>query len=128
VCNAGVRYFAENGIEMNRVITDKEYLMLHDGMSDNTEYKLICEQLLGFFNKIIQYTHQSTNHKSTDLATLIKKYVDDNYTKDLCLEKIAEELNVSVKYISKVFKVKLGINLSDYINNLRVTRIKKLLI
>lgn len=97
-------------------------------MSDNTEYKLICEQLLGFFNKIIQYTHQSTNHKSTDLATLIKKYVDDNYTKDLCLEKIAEELNVSVKYISKVFKVKLGINLSDYINNLRVTRIKKLLI
>lgn len=62
------------------------------------------------------------------LTANIIRYVQENFASDLYLERIAEEMGLSVKYISRVFKTKTGQNLSDYINQVRVEHVKDLLI
>ena len=74
-------------------------------------FSLLCEQLV----------KQENSNKSKDAAALIKKYIDDNYNDcELTLEKISEELSYSKKYISSVFKKSLSVNLSSYLNILRI--------
>ena len=74
-------------------------------------FSLLCEQLI----------KQENSNKSKDTAAVIKKYIDDHYNNcELTLEKISEELSYSKKYISSVFKKSLSINLSSYLNILRI--------
>lgn len=54
-------------------------------------------------------------------------YVNSNYTKDLTLEEVAYEVNVSPFYLSKLFKQKLNKNFIDYIADQRINKAKELL-
>lgn len=126
--NTAIRYIAEKGVEINEFILEHENNILGDKnilLSSNEEKR---EALLGFYKRIVENTISNKSKPKGDLASMIIEYVNKNYNKDLYLEKIAEEMGVSIKYISKVFKDKNGTNLSDYINTVRVAKIKELLI
>src|SRR5690606_27117503 len=53
--------------------------------------------------------------------------IEQNYKDDLYLEKIAIEMNLTAKYISRIFKEKTGINVTDYISMIRITKAKEML-
>jgi len=55
------------------------------------------------------------------------EYVERYYNKDISLEKVSSELGLSIHYVSKYFKEKMGMNFIDYLLELRVTKAKKLL-
>lgn len=63
------------------------------------------------------------NSLGRDILTLIQQ----NYTEDIKLSDIANELHMSEKYISRYFKQSFHINLSQYVSHLRITRAKHLL-
>lgn len=64
----------------------------------------------------------------SSLTDAIMEYVNQNYASDLYLERIAQKMGLSVKYISKVFKARTGRNLSDYINDVRMEHIRDMLL
>ncbi|TVY11171.1 helix-turn-helix domain-containing protein [Paenibacillus cremeus] len=66
-------------------------------------------------------------NKSDQLVGTIVQYIQTHYHQDLYLEKIADHLGVSSKYISKVFKEKTGTNLTDYISVTRINKAKEIL-
>lgn len=80
-----------------------------------------------FFNEIMFICSSASMQKSVDLVERIRNYVNERYSRDLCLEQIADDLMVSVKYVSRVFKQKMGVNLTDYIYDVRVNKAKELL-
>lgn len=55
------------------------------------------------------------------------EYIENNYSEDISLEKMASVCNVSSSYFSKLFKKEIGVNFSAYINNYRVDKAKDLL-
>jgi len=55
------------------------------------------------------------------------EYIDRYYNKDISLEKVSSELGLSIHYISKYFKEKMGMNFIDYLLELRVDKAKALL-
>ena len=57
---------------------------------------------------------------SHDLAKDIISYCYENYTNDISLQSIADDLHISRCYISRVFTRRLHIGFNDYINSLRV--------
>ena len=57
----------------------------------------------------------------------IKQYVDENYHRGISLGKLAEEFNVSTRYLSKLFLEQVGQHFSDYINGLKVRKAMELL-
>lgn len=58
----------------------------------------------------------------SNILKQVIKYCSQNYTQDVSLQKIADDIHVSKYYISHLFGKKLKVNFSDYINTLRVKR------
>ena len=60
-------------------------------------------------------------------AEKIKSYIDRNFTKDISLTSIAEAVNYSPAYVSKIFRQQYGASYTDYLNSKRVELAKQLL-
>ena len=55
------------------------------------------------------------------------RYINENFTREIDMEKLAEEYGISSRYIRKRFRQDVGMNSSQYINMLRVNKAKELL-
>ena len=66
-------------------------------------------------------TFDAKTHRSENAFFAVKKYVDDNFTNPaLSLCSIGKELLYSPKYISGLFKKKMNVGLTEYINTVRI--------
>lgn len=72
----------------------------------------------------------SHSHKELKnyLIENILKYIDENYAKPLSLEIVAEEFLISKGYLCRLFKNKMKINFVDYVNLIRIGKVKSLLL
>ena len=57
----------------------------------------------------------------------VRKHIDERYKEDISLENLAEIVHVSPSYLSKLFRKKTGINISTYLQKVRVEHAKMLL-
>ncbi len=62
------------------------------------------------------------------IAQRLKAYIDENYAQELSLDVLADALGLSAKYLSRVFKLIMGVNLSDYLAYVRMEKVKELLL
>lgn len=62
-----------------------------------------------------------------DYPKKVKGYIDSNYMRELRIEDIASSLNLSRKYLSRIFKEKYNISMQQYIVKKRMIEAKKLL-
>lgn len=83
----------------------------------------------GYINVIIgelieQYKLVSIN-KNNNIEIIVKilNYIDQNYSKDLTLENMANEFGYSKYYFSKLFNTYIKENLNNYINMVRVRNV-----
>lgn len=56
------------------------------------------------------------------------KHIDNNYEKKLTLETLSDIVHISPNYLSNLFKDNTGMNISDYIINIRLNKAKQLLL
>jgi YesN/AraC family two-component response regulator len=56
------------------------------------------------------------------------EYVNTNYMKRITLNDISEHVSFSVSYLSRMFKEEKGLNLTTYINEVRIRNAEKLLL
>lgn len=89
--------------ELNREIIMRGYLNAFFG------------ELLNMLPQHIYRTDDSLSMKA------IIQYCSQNFTRDLSLSVLEEELHLSKYYISHLFSSKLGIRFNDYINSLRIS-------
>ncbi len=118
----GMRYLAER----DETLQDTDQ---YQGLRADVELPGGMEakrQLLNrFYGELTEIQRIGTE---SNLTASIVSYVQEHYASDLYLERVAEGLGLSVKYISKVFKEKTGRNLSDYINEVRIQHVKDMLV
>lgn len=70
-------------------------------------------------NRILEFDEKQ--HKTGNAFLNIKKYIDDNFTDSaLSLTLISSHLKYNPKYISGLFKRKMGIGIVEYINTIRI--------
>ncbi|MBQ8410096.1 MAG: AraC family transcriptional regulator [Clostridia bacterium] len=83
---------------------------------------------LAMFSEILEMMpmRNSKPDENQALRTVVQ-YCSQNFTKDLSLAILEEELHLSKYYISHLFGDKLGIRFNDYINSLRVSESCRLL-
>ena len=61
------------------------------------------------------------------LVRQAQEYIQENFNKDLSLDALSKELDISPYYFSKLFKEETGSNFVEYLTNLRMSRAKELL-
>lgn len=90
----------------------------------DSEYKWILLKglLLTFFGDVIDHL-SLTDAKSVSSHALktVVNYCARNFSRDLSLGILEEELHISKYYISHLFSMKLKVRFNDYINSLRIT-------
>lgn len=84
--------------------------------------------IISRYNKILDTSNHQKCSNIDSIARVAKKYIDNNFTSsDFNISFLAEELNVSISYLSTTFKHNTGINLITYITEKRLNKSKELL-
>ncbi len=61
------------------------------------------------------------------LVVKAQTYIQENFQKDLSLDEVSRQLDLSPYYFSKLFKEETGCNFVEYVTELRITKAKELL-
>ncbi|QHQ62382.1 AraC family transcriptional regulator [Anaerocolumna sedimenticola] len=69
------------------------------------------------------------SHSQTEgqYCTDAKNFIEENYMKDFSISDVADSLNISYQYLSKIFKTQCGRSMSDYLNYIRIEKGKEYL-
>ena len=107
--------FSERWIENSTVVSD----VVREDTVINMEAELI--KLIAIFHKEI------TEGMEKDELTKIFRYVENNLDKKISLTDLAEAGHMSIPSMSKKFKERTGITITQYINTQRIKQVKLLL-
>lgn len=72
-----------------------------------------------------KYQNETFDKKNT--AVKMVEYVNNNYAKNITMQSLREEFNVSESTINRIFRIMCGTTFSHYINAKRLKAIKKML-
>jgi two-component system response regulator YesN len=82
----------------------------------------------GVVTKICRHINGKKESRNEALKVAIVDYINKNYNDEMIsLDRIAEEFNLSEKYLSRFFKQQIGMNYIDYLKSLRINYAKKML-
>ena len=65
--------------------------------------------------------------KSIKVIDSAKIYINKNYNKDISLDDVSREVNISPYYFSKLFKDETGEGFIEYLTNIRIEKAKGLI-
>ncbi|WP_062048901.1 response regulator [Bacillus sp. JCM 19034] len=122
-------FIAEDQIYRNNLNVSQ---VVHDKLSMfNPQMSL--EDLFNEFIKVYQHLFEN-NQKIKGLTGKfkldeVKEYIDVNYSHAACsLGQLSQQFYVSKEYLSKAFKKEFGINVTEYIMQLRMEKAKQLIV
>ncbi len=77
---------------------------------------------------LIQYLEQLNKRTSQEMIRKAAEMIETHYAQDLSLQWVADRLEISHSYLSRLFKEEMGENFVSYATRVRVERIKQLLV
>ena len=83
-----------------------------------------------FLSRISEACKNILNKKeerSTSIIEQAKRYIKENFSKDISLDDVSRMVNISPYYFSKIFKEEAGVNFIEYLTNIRIDKAKDLL-
>ncbi len=86
-----------------------------------------AEKVCQAANSVCRY-YQMNAYNLKDRIGEITSYIQENYALDIGLTEIADHFHSSPHYLSRVFKTEMGVNLSEYIAQLRISIAKRQLV
>jgi two-component system response regulator YesN len=94
--------------------------------------ELMGDQLIEFayqtFSNITSYVkHQNSIDYDNHIVRATREFLEQHYAEDVSLEDVAEQVNISPQYYSKLIKKTTGFNFIDWLSMLRVKKAKELL-
>ena len=83
-----------------------------------------------YIDKLTEACHDVKSRKenrSNGIIDRAKEYITLHYQKDISLDDVSREVDISPYYFSKLFKEATGENFIDYLTNMRIDKAKELL-
>ncbi len=108
------------------VIRDAIYNPHND--TDIEYYLLGCFNIIASYHRFATQSHRRSSSYKFDHIEKAIKYIKENYTTQIRVTDIANELYTSVNYLDNIFKEKLGVSPYAYITELRMSLAKSLLL
>lgn len=122
--------FAEHQLYLNGGITyhfsDREnYLSLVVNAEKNSDLRA---WFVGRFRDICRNMGKKKKEHENQLVVRAQTYIQKNFQRDLSLDEVSRQLDLSPYYFSKLFKEETGSNFVEYVTKLRIGRAKELLL
>ena len=91
-----------------------------------TTYREMIDFLLDYYQDIMPQIYEKVQNKDVAVILDIKKYLQENYMKDISLKELADMVCVSPSYFSTFFKNTTGENYKSYLIKIRLEEAIKL--
>lgn len=89
----------------------------------------IGDALKELAHRLCDEIEEASDARYKKIVTDIKLFVEKHYMRpDLSLELVASEVNLSRSYVGKLFKAHCHISFNDYLNGVRLTKAKEMLV
>ncbi|TJY44089.1 response regulator [Cohnella pontilimi] len=115
----------KNGRTLNALIGD-DYSLMMQGTRFRSA-KELKEWAFRGLERIREDADRETNHSRSSLIKQIQNFVEQNIHKDVSLQSISEHVFLHPVYVSKIYKLETGENLSDYMNRIRMEKAEYML-
>jgi len=79
------------------------------------------------FEETSAWIGERIENQSESAVEKAKKYMEENFSKDISLEDVSMKVDISSYYFSKLFKEETGSNFIEYLTQLRMEEAKRLL-
>ncbi|WP_028548394.1 helix-turn-helix domain-containing protein [Paenibacillus sp. UNC451MF] len=94
----------------------------YEGLEKN--YKSLGQ----IYHQVCSFVNDHKKSQNVQLLENIVSLLQEAFADpDICLDSVAEQMGISKGYLSQFFKEQMGINFSDYLEDLRMTLAKELL-
>jgi len=90
-------------------------------------YESLEQAILRDMQKLFEMIEQSGGDRSYWIVEKSKRYIDEHYTQELKASEVAAWLKITPSYFSYIFKQSTGKGFTEYLNELRIERAKRLL-
>lgn len=112
------RISKKNQLDLNKIIADKIspdqiFIQFHT-LPQLSEWFLDC--FSNMCNEILLQMPGDSNYVKSAIA-----YMNRDYSKPISLQSIADEIGISIGYLSTLFKNETGQGFTDYLNSLRIS-------
>lgn len=107
--------------------------MLQEMEAKEKHYGLACKNLLELLIVHLircsnaQFDVIASSRKINRECSLVKRYIDANYSEELCLESLASLVHLNKYYLAHAFAEAYGISPMHYLNGKRIENCKELL-
>ena len=102
----------------------RDYLDTIMGMQDYGDIRAWFIEKMRF---ICCRIRDKNEERSESLVERARAYMQENYSREISLDDISKEVNISPYYFSKIFKDESGENFTEYLTNIRINKAKELL-
>ncbi|NUU76051.1 AraC family transcriptional regulator [Paenibacillus xylanilyticus] len=85
------------------------------------------EWLIHLVTEFVTHMEKRSEVRSVDTISAVKAYIREHLSGDLTLDHVSEQVFISPKYLSKIFKEETGITYSEYVTNQRMERARELI-
>ncbi|MFS0873282.1 helix-turn-helix domain-containing protein [Paenibacillus xylanilyticus] len=85
------------------------------------------EWLIHLVTEFVTHMEKRSEVRSVDTISAVKAYVREHLSGELTLDHVSEQVFISPKYLSKIFKEETGITYSEYVTNQRMERARELI-
>lgn len=114
-------YMADQKLNFNQTFDANEFELRE------AEAYIFYEDCIEFVEFLFRTLAGHLNYDQDDAIEHVKEYIDKNLSKELSRSILANEVFLSEDYISKLFKSKTGVSLTNYIAMKRVEKAKEYL-
>ncbi len=90
-------------------------------------YELLRSWMMEKLTAVCLSIRNKREEQSETVVSKAKAYIKENFSRDISLDDVSREVNVSPYYFSKLFKEEEGQNFIEYLTKIRVDRAKQLL-
>ncbi len=95
---------------------------------ENSDFSSLCRETVEILDGFLDAVYKVKSKKSAGkhLYNAIQ-YINSHYFEEINLETLAGKIFVSPYYLSHLFRAEMGVTFSDYLNKIRISRAKELL-
>ncbi|MCR5406254.1 MAG: response regulator [Lachnospiraceae bacterium] len=114
---------AESGMEYH-------FLSRQDYLTSLLALNTMDEIQQWFINKIVSACRDVVSSKEKQGSSSVeraKAYIAERYNKDISLDDVSREMDISPYYFSKLFKEETGENFIEYLTSIRINKAKQLI-
>ncbi|GGD62147.1 response regulator transcription factor [Paenibacillus nasutitermitis] len=98
---------------------------------EEVNQRTYIDEIIGWFHETLKISfealQQAREKGNKRIVEKARRYIHENYAKELSLESVAEHIHLTPTYFSSIFKKEMNGNFVDYVSNYRIEKAKELL-